>query len=145
MSADSFGHGQHVDGTPTQLLTSGNASRDTGNGLSGSVRYVSGGVVERTAHELAASDFCLCPAGDTCVTSRLCSSAGCSNLGHAPHAIDLCVPTCYAYTRLKGFLLALPQIQPWLRVACQSSSVTNWLERFQLQCAVQGYAIRARS
>ena len=49
------------------------------DGLSGTVRYVSGGVVERTAGEMVASKFCLCPAGDTCVTSRLYTAiaAGC--------------------------------------------------------------------
>ena len=42
-------------------------------------RYVSMGVVERTAQEMTRSLFCLCPAGDTCVTSRTYSAiaAGC--------------------------------------------------------------------
>ena len=49
------------------------------DGLSGTARYVSGGLVERTAHEMTASTWCLCPAGDTCVTSRLYTAiaAGC--------------------------------------------------------------------
>lgn len=42
-------------------------------------RYVDNGLVERTAYEMASSAWCLCPAGDTCVTSRLYSAvaAGC--------------------------------------------------------------------
>ena len=42
-------------------------------------RYVSEGVVERTAREIVGATWCLCPAGDTCVTSRLYTAiaAGC--------------------------------------------------------------------
>ena len=42
-------------------------------------RYVGSDVVERTAREMASSTWCLCPAGDTCVTSRLYTAiaAGC--------------------------------------------------------------------
>jgi hypothetical protein len=42
-------------------------------------RYVDNGLVELTAYEMASSAWCLCPAGDTCVTSRLYSAvaAGC--------------------------------------------------------------------
>jgi hypothetical protein len=68
-------------GTLRTNETAGSAvpSPSAGDGLSGSVRYVSGDVVERTAHEMVAASFCLCPAGDTCVTSRLYTAiaAGC--------------------------------------------------------------------
>ena len=37
-------------------------------------RAVATGVVNQTAHEMATSTFCLVPAGDTCVTSRLFAS-----------------------------------------------------------------------
>ena len=72
--------------TTTTLAAPAGAMNDTRSGLyhgnsSSAVvaRYVSGGVVERTAHEMTASTFCLCPAGDTCVTSRLYTAiaAGC--------------------------------------------------------------------
>ena len=60
-------------------------------------RYVDLGVVERTAHDMASSLWCLCPAGDTCVTSRLYSAiaAGClpvvlcdQLVGAFPSAVD---------------------------------------------------------
>ena len=60
-------------------------------------RYVDNGLVERTAYEMASSAWCLCPAGDTCVTSRLYSAvaAGCLPVvlcdqlqGAFPSAVD---------------------------------------------------------
>jgi hypothetical protein len=47
--------------------------------ISGSARYVKQTVVALTAREMSASTFCLCPAGDTCITSRVYTAvaAGC--------------------------------------------------------------------
>lgn len=56
-----------------------NASKPLENPERASNRYVAVDLVQRTAREMSTSLWCLCPAGDTCVTSRLYSAiaAGC--------------------------------------------------------------------
>ena len=70
----------------------------------GARRYVSGSVVERTAREMTQANFCLCPAGDTCVTSRLYTAiaAGCI-------PVVLCDPLTGAFAH------AVPYSQFWIK------------------------------